>query len=633
MDITKTAGTLVSRSAARRGAWRRSSLSAAIGLGWGCALLPAHAGSVDLGDGFEAVWSLNASLTSGWRTSNPDPELIGHGDGGTASGYTGSADKNFDKGDNFTRLLRLIGDVNLRKGENGLVLRAKAWNNLRLTQQGVSNGAPSNNYVPGAKLDDSNFDTNLSKFSGVELLDAYVYGGFDISDTQQLKVRAGQHVVNFGESLFVPGVNQYQVLDINALRVPGTLLKEAILPVPQLSANLGLGNGASLEGFYQLQWRRSSIDGCGTYWSPATALNCTKGSTLVASDATAFGPQTSSTFWNGGPQTFNYNFRFSLNGDKTPSDQNQFGLAFKKTVESLDTELGAYYVSYTTHVPNLSGVRDNAAIPGSAYYAAPLGSVFWDYSADKIKVLGLSASTVFAGWSVASELSFTHDFPVQINSVDGFYAMAVPNGSGGVGIGPMASRWGSDAAPLGSGAYNRGYDRKDKTQFQVSTLKLIPNVLGASSVSLLAEVAFQHWSDMGDPYTGVRYGRGFEYGAAQHASFGGSCPASATNQANCTMDGYFTSFAWGPRVLFELEYPGLIQNTVVKPRLFLSKDVQGWSADGIFSEGRYAIAPGVKLEMLKNYSLDLSYTHFNPDARFDSFHDRDFLALVLGVSF
>jgi len=49
----------------------------------------------------EGVWSLHTSVTSGWRASNPDPELIGRGEGGTASGYTAtSTAKNFGKGDN-----------------------------------------------------------------------------------------------------------------------------------------------------------------------------------------------------------------------------------------------------------------------------------------------------------------------------------------------------------------------------------------------------------------------------------------------------------------------------------------------------------------------------------------------------
>jgi hypothetical protein len=592
--------------------------------------MSAQAGTLDLGDGLEAIWTLNTSLTSGWRAKNPDPELIGVGDGGNASAYTGSATKNFGKGDNFTTLFRVVGDVNLRKGDKGLVLRAKAWDNYRLSGQSVSLGAPTNNFLADARMDDSQFDTKLSKFRGAALLDAYVYSGFDLGGDFQGKVKFGSHAVNFGESLFVPGVNQYSVFDVNALRQPGTLLKEAILPVPQISASIGLPSGASIEAFYQFKWERTSIDGCGTYWSPSTALNCTNGKALVASDAA--GSFTSSQYANGVPALGGLNFNFSELPDRVPDNGGQFGIAFKKSVEAIDTELGAYFVNYTTHVPNLSAVRDLTTVPGSIYYsAAPVGSIFWDYSAKNIKVLGLSASTVVGGWAVAGEASYTKDFPVQVSPVDLFLAVAAPNGAGGVGLGPLAPRYGSTAAPLGSNSDIRGYDLKNKTQLQVSTIKILSNVLGASSMSVVGEAAFQHWSGIGDPNTGVRYGRGFEYGAAQHASFGGACPAG--NPANCTQDGYFTSNAWGVRILAELEYPNLIASVNLKPRLFVSQDVKGWSADSMFVQGRRTISLGLRAEYAKRYYLDLSYTTFNSQARFDSFHDRDFYGMVLGAAF
>ncbi|WP_143757410.1 DUF1302 domain-containing protein, partial [Burkholderia singularis] len=434
-------------------------------------------------------------------------------------------------------------------------------------------------------------------------------------------------LTNFGESLFIPGVNQYQVLDVTALRQPGTLLKEAILPVPQISANLGLGGGKSIEAFYQFQWRRSAIDGCGTYWSPATALNCTPGSILVDGNGTSPSQQA----WGGIP-----NYQFSRLPDKTPSNSGQFGIAFKDMVESIDTEFGAYFVNYAPKVPNLSAVRRAAGQPdaiqhpaGSVYGLPPAitglmaqnASIYWDYSANNIKVLGLSASTVLGGWSTSAELSFTKGFPVQLNPVDSFLGLALDNG-------PAAGVFGGTAAKD-----MPGYERKNKLQIQLSTTKVFSHVLGAASASFVAEAAYQRWNGIGDPYTGLRYGRGFEFGAAQHASFGGACPAAATNAGNCTQDGYFTSNAWGVRAMIELEYPNLIPNVVVKPRLFISEDVKGWSADGVFSQGRYAITPGVKFEVNKKYTLDLSYTHFNPNARFDSFHDRDFVAAVLTASF
>ncbi len=620
MGMTKNAGARSPRARLGRRAprLRHGAMLACMACGG------ANAGTTDFGQGVEAVWSLGVTYTSDWRTTKPDAELVGIGDGGQASAATHSHDLNFASGGNFTKLLRVVGDVDLHKGDTGLVLRAKAWDNFRYSSESVSFGAPSNGFVPDTRLRDGQFDTKLSKFKGVELFDAYVYSQFDLSDSSQLKVRLGQHAVNFGESLYVPGVNQYQVLDVTALRQPGTQLKEAILPVPQVSANLGLGGGASLEAFYQFGWRRTVIDGCGTYWSPATALNCVDGSILVGGDGT------SEAGWNGTP-----NFQFSRLPDKLPGKGGQFGLALKKMVEAIDTELGLYFVNYTTHLPNLSAVRratdaaDAVQHPAGSVYAFPSSvtgllaqdaSIYWDYSARDIRVAGLSASTAVGDWSLGSEFSFTSGFPVQVNSVDAFIALAQ-------GAGPVAARYaGTDAKTM------LGYDRKDKTQLQLSTLRLLPSALGSAGGSFLGEVAFQHWSGIGDPATGVRYGRGFEFGAAQHASFGGACPAAATNANNCTQDGYFTSDAWGLRAQLEMEYPGVISNVVLKPRLFVSEDVRGWSADGVFSQRRRAVSPGLKFDFDKRFSLDFSYTAFNHKARFDSFHDRDFVGVVLGAS-
>lgn len=591
---------------------------------------PACAGNIDLGDGVEAIWSLNASLTGGWRARNPDSELVGIGDGGKASAYTGSATKNFRKGDNFTTLFRVVADMNLRKGDAGVLVRAKLWDNYRLSNQSVSFGSPANGFRPHTRLDDAQFDTSLSKFKGAELLDAYVYSGFDLADDVRAKVKLGRHAVNFGESMFVPGVNQYSVFDVNALRQPGTFLKEAILPVPQISANVGLPGNVSVEAFYQFRWKPTSIDGCGTYWSPSTALNCTAGKALVASDAA--GSYTSFQYANGIPALGGLNFNFARGNDRKPSNKGQYGVALKHSVESIDTELGAYFVNYTTHIPYLSAKRDLNSVANSIYYAAaPVGSIYWDYSAKNIQVAGLSASTVIGGWAVAGELSYTKDFPVQVSPVDLFLAVAVPNGVGGVGVGPLASRYGSTAAALGSGANLSGYDLKNKTQLQASTIKILANVLGASSTTLIGEAVFQHWNGIGDPSTSVRYGRGFEYGAAQHPSLGGAC--ATVNLANCTQAGYTTPDAWGYRLLAELEYPGLVTGINLKPRLFFSHDVKGWSADGMFSQNRRIATLGLRAEYAKRYYIDLSYTNFNANARFDSFHDRDFFGMVLGAGF
>lgn len=577
-----------------------------------------------LGHGLSAVWALNATLSAGWRAGNPDRDLIGIGDGGSGSGYTaGPATQNFAAGHNYSTLLRLVGDVNLKKDNFGLMLRAKAWEDVRLKYQATPVGAPSNDYAVNQRLSDEGFDTRLSKFSGAQFLDAYAYGTFNVGDRSSMKVKLGSHAVNWGESLFIPGVNRYSVFDVSALRQPGTLIKEGILPVQQVSMNLGVNEGLSLEGFYQFEWKPHVLDGCGTYWSLATSLNCRKDAMLVASDAVATVP--SSMAWNGIPTPGGLlNERVPRMPDRKPKNGGQFGLSMKKVVEALDAEIGAYYVNYTTHAPIISMYRTTDTIPGSVWNG--LGASGWNYDATNIKVAGLSASTVLLGWSVSGEVSHTRDFPVQMSPVDAFYAFAQS-------VGPQAPLAGFAAAPPGSGAYIPSFDRHDFSQVQLSTLKVFSNVAGISSISFAGEVGYQHWNGIGDPFTSIRYGRGFEYGAAQHATFGGSCPAAATNVANCTQDGYFTSNAWGARGLVELEFPNVAAGINLKPRLFLSKDVKGWSADGTFSQGRHVVSLGLKAEYLRRYTVDVSYTTYNHKARFDPLHDRDFIGLALSAAY
>ena len=83
------------------------------------------------------------------------------------------------------------------------------------------------------------------------LLDAYVYGSFDVGDSD-LQLRLGNQVVNWGESIFIQGVNQINPIDVPAARRAGAEIKEILLPVWAAYANWGFDFG-SVEAFYQLE--------------------------------------------------------------------------------------------------------------------------------------------------------------------------------------------------------------------------------------------------------------------------------------------------------------------------------------------------------------------------------------------
>ena len=101
----------------------------------------------------------------------------------------------------------------------------------------------------------------------LEVLDAYVTGTFDVGTTIA-DVRLGKHVLNWGESTYIPnGINAINPFDVSKLRLPGSELREALLPVWMASASLAPSDNLSMEGFYQFKWEKTEINPVGSYFS------------------------------------------------------------------------------------------------------------------------------------------------------------------------------------------------------------------------------------------------------------------------------------------------------------------------------------------------------------------------------
>lgn len=578
----------------------------------------AAAGSFTTDGGADVRWSLSASLGSSWRAGNADPALVSVGNGGSASGGNDNGDLNFHRDQAYSTALNLIGDLDVSKDSLGFFVRGKGWYDYTLEGRGVPHGSYANGYVPGEKLDDADFQS-LSKFSGVSLLDAYVYDTIEPIDSHPLSFRLGNQVVNWGESLFIPGINQFGAFDLTAAHRPGAQVKEIMLPLPQLFGSFTLTDNLNLEAFYQLAWKKNVLDGCGTYWSPSSLVNCSdKGTTVGPADVS------DRDLFRGVGALGGANFQMSMGDEREPKDSGQFGLALRFRPESIDTDLGLYFANYHARFPSVSVLGSPTSIPGSVWSADPPGGIkavqaVEDFSAQNIKVAGVSASTVIAGASVFGELSRTWDIPVQINSTD------LVNGVSS-GIGPQAA-----LAALSANALSHGYDRKAKTQAQLSVVQIFPRHFGAESVSLLGEVAYQHWSGIGDPDTATRYGRAGVFGSGPVAGI--PCSALNPDASYCENDGFATTDAWGYRVQVEASYPNVFANVNVKPRLFWSQDVKGYSADGIFVEDRQVLSPAVRFDYGNKYFVDLSYAFYNRNAKYDEMHDRDYYSLVMGVNF
>lgn len=579
----------------------------------------AHAGDFSTESGLEGRWGLGLTIGTSVRARSADPLLIGSGNGGAGTSSAGSFDDgnlNYKKGETFSTVGTLLGELEVRRGGFGLFLRGKAWYDTELKDHGVSHGSIANRYQSGERLNDDRF-YDLAKFSGAKFLDAYVFGQAKPTEESDLKVKLGSHVVSWGEALFITsGVAQYGVVDASAARRPGAQVKEVLLPVPQISANLGLGNGLSLEGFYQFQWKPTVLDGCGTYWSGTDITRC-GGMQLIGAGAGAAGAALSDQqLYTGVPGVANgRNFQLREAPAITPKDGGQFGLAARYFVPAIETDLAVYFVNYHQRIGNYSISKTPSDSSSQFGGAIPALAREWlsDASAENIKVLGLSAATTLGGASVFGEVSYTKGVPVQINAVD----FNIPNG-------PVAARM----AAVPNGGVFHGYDRKNKTQLQFGASQSVGRLLGSESLSLSGEVGFQHWEGIGDPFTSVRYGRSSVFGAA--AWNGVAC--TAVPATFCENKGYVTSNAWGYRAAAQLSYPDVI-GVNLRPRLTWSHDVSGYSGDGTFLEDRKVLGLGLRAEYLTKYFIDFSYSRYNRNAKYDTFRDRDYFALSAGLNF
>lgn len=563
----------------------------------------AHAANFTLGE-VEGNFTSQLSLGASWRMEDPSKDLYAPGNGGNAgrSNTSDDATQNFKKGETFSQIFKGSHDLELNYQNFGAFVRAKYWYDAELNDGRREHGHLGNNYQSGAKLNDSGF-SDYAKFSGFELMDAFVYGSFELGD-KPLDLRLGKQVVSWGESTFIQGgVNSINPVDVSAFRRPGAEVKEGLLPVNMLYGNLGVTDNLSVEGFYQLDWAKTEIDGCGTYFSTADfAADGCNGVTFASSM-----PDAMNLLVPGA--------KLSRKADDEAQDDGQFGLAFRYYAEQVDTEFGAYYLNYHSRSPYINGFRSSTGPNSLALAQTPDLDFDGSYQIafpEDIQVFGLSAATNVGSWAVSGEISYRPDMPIQINGNDLLFSL-LSDGMTGMGAA-------DDLLPTTApGSAVKGYDKYDVVQLQSTGVKFFDQVLGASRLSLVSEVGFIFINDFDNAEKGGhRYGR--------NSVFGTAAPGVG--------DGFVTDFSWGYRMRANLRYSDVFAGVNLTPSIAWSHDVKGYSPAPAqqFNEGRRAVSLGLKADYMDTYTASISYTsYFGGD--FNELKDRDFMALNMSVSF
>jgi hypothetical protein len=584
---------------------------------------PAQAVQWDWGD-WNGSWDNTISYGISWRGESPDPVLIGVPHGGTGlAQLTDDGNLNFDKGDIFSNIIKGTSEIQIDNGQFGAFGRIKYWYDFELENGGKPHGHGPNDYIPGDKLNDDDF-ASFAQFSGLVLLDLFAYGSFDLGDNP-LDVRLGNQVVNWGEATFIQGINVLNPIDVSAFRRPGAEIKEGLLPLPLLYGNLGLGGGWSIEAYYQFKWKKTVIDGCGTYFSTVDFLgqgcnDLTVGNVL--------------------PDIIAQNILVAKKDPNTlkASNSGQFGLAVRNYVEQIDTEFGLYYQRLHNRTPVLN-VRYNmqAAIDGSNLQGTPAPVYYQVEYPEDIDIWGLSFATNVGVVALSGEISYKKDMPVGVNGTTELTAAlnvlqsqgalcGTPTGDAIYGqFGDRACAAFFEFATTGNGEA-KGWDRFDVTQAQTTALYFWDQGLGAQRVTLIGEVAWIGVNDL-PSIAEMPYGRNPIFGAPTNIIDPNTgLPAGNSDK------GFVTSNSWGYRIRAVGDYPNVFAGVALTPGIAWSHDVNGTSPTPTFSDGRKAFGVSLGANYLTKYRAKIAYTWFMGGVA-NAVADRDFFSLTFSMDF
>ena len=588
-------------------AWSLAALPLAIGLASFSG--SANAVSFNIGE-VEAQLDSQLSIGASMSTAGRDKRLYYlRSEGGEAAARTSDDGRlNYDKGDVFSKIFKGSHDLELRYGDSGAFIRGNYWYDFE-TKDG------SQDFYD---IDDSGRHP-LQKGAGIQLLDAFVYHNYSIGHNPG-NVRLGRQVVSWGEGVFIQnGINAINPIDASAFRRPGAELKEGLLPVEMLYISQGLTENLSMEAFYQLKWHGTVADNCGTFFSTTdvAARGCTDRLIFNGPDV----PQ-------GEAGDFTYIARSQK--DRDASDSGQFGVAFRWFVPELNnTEFGFYAMNYHSRGPVYSNeVGGLLAGQGPTQgYDGGLGGAgyFFEYPED-IRLYGVSFGTDIGGMSVAGEISYRPNMPIQINTGDMSRAALF------LGAGAPDNTHRYQPGELQAGDYLQGYERKEFWQASMSAVHFIDRVMGASRLALIGEVGANYISGIGSGNGTTKFGRDSLFGQSPYAN--GACDSDTAENPHgsswCENDGFYTDFSWGYRLRASLDYSNVIAGINLSPNIAWSHDVEGYSPN--FVENAKSISVGVNADYANKYNASLSYTNFF-DGKYNTLVDRDFAAVSFGVSF
>ena len=587
---------------------------------------------------FKWDWDNTVSYGIGFRLRNQDKRIIGLTAGGTAYSVNGDdGNQNYNTGI-FTNAVKITSEFQFSYKNFGGFVRGFAFYDFENAN--------------GDRVRTPLSDDAKDRVGGrAEFRDAFLYYRFGLASSPA-EVRVGWQVINWGESTFIQGgINAINPVDVSVLRVPGSELRDALLPVAAVKLSIKPTSNTSLEGFYQFAWEETKIDPVGSYFSTTDLAG-------AGAQKVMLGFGSAPDYVKVGDEWVDYRGPVPGNPvgvavpkrgeDNEARDDGQWGAAFRFLADGLGgTEFGAYFLNYHSRVPVIMAqTGTQAGLLGGNY--AGSARYFLEYPED-IKLLGFSFNSQLGrtGIALQGEVSHRWDLPLQMDDVELLYAALsplrllppLPPLAPLIGLGRLL------AANNQIGAYGfseeiSGYKRFDTTQVQVTGTKVFSQLFGADQVTLVGEVGWGMVHDFPDPDELRLEGPGTY--TSGNPIFTQARVQPATQLAST----FPTENAWGYVVAGRFEYNNAIGAVNLIPRISFGQDVDGTSPGpgGNFIEGRKALTVGLAFQYQFNWELDLSYTDYFGAAidgdsaaatagRYNPLGDRDFFAATIKYSF
>lgn len=597
---------------------------------------------------------------------------------------TNDGNRNFDTG-LVSEVFKLTSELEVSYMNYGLFIRGSAFYDTQIMDKRNNfddHNLPAQPSQNAPKNSSFTRETRGSAGHDVEILDAYVRGNWDVAGAP-LDARLGRQVFNWGEGLFYRGgVNTTNPINAASFRLPGSELKEVLVPVEALSFNVGLTDALSVETFYQFNWKETQVDPVGTYFSE-TDLFAAGGNTAYA-PVPALAPVTGlyqglSAAGVGGLQGAGRidkagNLKAaSIGPDINARNDGQYGIAMRYMAEQLNsTEFGLYFVNYHAKEPTINADLGNfkglnlaeisaAAAPhvqqlvaGQAgitvpqlqqmmaanpngplaqAYRSALGSAVGGVAtmdvasqvrgrrqyAEDIRMLGLSFNTHIGQASVFGELAYRPNMPIGQASTSDLLGDLLAQAPT-LATGAPVNIGGHQVA---LGGQIRNAERVEMFNASLGTIYNFGPRMSFDGLNMVAELSSEHLRGSDLKYTAWDGTTRYYAGRGNGAYVAGYDRGDMVNRN-----------AYGYTLMLQGAWNDVYAGVNLSPFAIFKHDFEGNSHQtGNFIEGRKAHTLGLKASYQNRLETELQYTEFYGAGKNNAVRDRDNIGLNVKYSF